>query len=87
MAEHVTVVAMVSFESGNLEHTTTSSLTTPLGRWLKGGSRRERSQLVHVEIMPLIANFLICQTEPYKKGAVQRAAVEAAYHCRYVLMR
>src|SRR6185437_9886697 len=32
----------------------------------------------------LYADFLLCPTEPYKKGSVQRAKVISAIHRRYV---
>jgi hypothetical protein len=32
----------------------------------------------------LFADFLICPTEPFMKGAVQRAKVKSAYHRHYV---
>ena len=52
MAARAGIVAMASFASGTLEHTTTLSRTTPLGRGLKDGLRPERSQLAPAMITP-----------------------------------
>jgi hypothetical protein len=50
--------------------------------WLKAGVKpREDNACLATD---LYADFLICPTEPFKKGAVQRAKVKAAYHRHYV---
>jgi hypothetical protein len=35
-------------------------------------------------LLYLFADFLICPTEPFKKGSVQKAKVVSAEHRRYV---
>lgn len=50
--------------------------------WLRAGAKPTGACQLNAD---LFADFLICPTEPYKKGAVQEAKVKAAYHRRYVL--
>ena len=35
----------------------------------------------------IFADFLVCPTEPFKKGSVQRAKILSAHHRRYVPIR
>jgi hypothetical protein len=52
--------------------------------WLEAGAKPTGACQDNAD---LFADFLICPTEPYKKGAVQKAKVKAAYHRHYVLIR
>ena len=54
--------------------------------WLEAGVKEpEKSQSASpVSLVYLFADFLICPTEPFKKGSVQKAKVVSAEHRRYV---
>lgn len=52
--------------------------------WLEAGAKPTGACQDNAD---LFADFLICPTEPYKKGAVQKAKVKAASHRHYVLIR
>jgi hypothetical protein len=54
--------------------------------WLEAGVKKsERSKSVNpASTVYLFADFLVCPTEPFKKGSVQRAKVLEAKHRRYV---
>ena len=50
--------------------------------WLEAGAKPTGACHDNAD---LFADFLICPTESYKKGAVQKSKVKAAYHRHYVL--
>ena len=54
--------------------------------WLEAGVKRpEKSQYASpASLVYSFADFLICPTEPFKKGSVQKAKVVSAEHRRYV---
>ena len=49
--------------------------------WLKAGAKPTGACQDNAD---LFADFLICPTDPYKKGAVQKAKVKAAYRRHYL---
>ena len=54
--------------------------------WLSAGVKpSDRSKYASPESMVnLFGDFLICPTEPFKKGSVQRAKIKSVTHRRYV---
>jgi hypothetical protein len=62
-----------------------SSGETVVG-WLEAGVSEKDKQAYYIpaSTVYLFADFLICPTESFKKGAVQRAEVKSATHRRYV---
>jgi hypothetical protein len=54
--------------------------------WLEAGvSKSEQDELASpASQLYLFADFVICPTEPWRKGAVQQAKVKSASHRRYV---
>ena len=55
--------------------------------WLEAGvkdSAKSRVATPPASSVYLFADFLICPTEPFKKGSVQRAKIVSAQHRRYV---
>src|ERR1035441_6263118 len=53
--------------------------------WLEAGiSERESKFVSPISAVNLYADFLICPTEPFKKGSVQIAKVESANHRHYI---
>jgi len=57
--------------------------------WLEAGTKdAEKSNYASpASMVYLYADFLICPTEPYKKGSVQEATVKSAAHRHYVLIK
>jgi hypothetical protein len=55
-------------------------------KWLEAGNKEtERSRYASpASMVCLFADFLICPTEPFKKGSVQKAKVKSASHRHYV---
>ena len=55
-------------------------------KWLEAGvTEREKATLASpASMVYLVADFLLCPTEPFRKGAVQRAEVKSAIHRHYV---
>lgn len=55
-------------------------------QWLEAGVKEpEKSRDPSpASLVDLFADFLICPTEPFKKGSVQRAKIMSAEHRRYV---
>jgi hypothetical protein len=62
-----------------------SSWETVIG-WLEDGlPKSERAKYVSpASAVDLYADFLVCPTEPFRKGAVQLAKIKTASHRRYV---
>jgi hypothetical protein len=56
-----------------------------VSRWLEAGvTQAEKKNLAcPAGAIDLYADFLICPTEPFKRGAVQHAAVKSATHRHY----
>jgi hypothetical protein len=54
--------------------------------WLEAGiTKSERDKLASpASALYLFAEFVICPTEPFKNGSVQRAIVKSASHRHYV---
>ena len=54
--------------------------------WLEAGTTPAEKENIACPVgaIDLYADFLICPTEPLKKGAVQHAVVKSATHRRYV---
>jgi hypothetical protein len=55
-------------------------------KWLEAGvPESERANYASpASSVNLYADFLICPTEPFKQGSVQRATIKSASHRRYV---
>jgi hypothetical protein len=55
-------------------------------RWLDAGvSKSDRARYVNpASMVDLYADFVVCPTEPFRKGAVQTAEIRSATHRRYV---
>jgi len=55
-------------------------------RWLEAGiPKSERARYASpASAVDLYADFLVCPTEPFRKGAVQTAEIKSATHRRYV---
>jgi hypothetical protein len=55
-------------------------------KWLLDGvpARERPNQASPESTVYLYADFLVCPTEPLKKGAVQEANIKSASHRRYV---
>lgn len=54
-------------------------------KWLEAGvNESERHYASPASMVLLFADFLICPTEPFKKGSVQQAKVKSASHRHYV---
>jgi hypothetical protein len=53
--------------------------------WLQAGvTERESKFASQISLVDMYADFLICPTEPWKKGSVQQAAVKSADHRHYI---
>jgi len=54
--------------------------------WLLAGLKPSERQeyATPASAVYLFADFLICPTEPFKKGSVQRAEIKSALHRHYV---
>ena len=65
---------------------TDESSRTRVMEWLEGGvNDREKQMAVSpASMLCLFADFVICPTEPFKKGSVQQAKVKSASHKHYV---
>lgn len=59
---------------------------TRLLKWIEAGVSNETKSKSAVPLtsVNLFADFLICPTEPFKKGSVQRAQVKSSSHRRYI---
>jgi len=57
--------------------------------WLEAGIKdAEKSNYASpASMVYLYADFLICPTEPHKKGSVQEATFKSAVHRHYVLTK
>ena len=55
-------------------------------KWLEEGVKPSERQnyAAPASAVNLFADFLVCPTEPFKKGAVQEATVKSALHRHYV---
>ena len=53
--------------------------------WLQARATERESKFVsQISLVDMYADFLICPTEPFKKGSVQQAQVKSADHRHYV---
>ena len=54
--------------------------------WLNAGvpKKDREAYFVPASTVYLFADFLVCPTEPFKKGSVQQAKVKSAVHRHYV---
>jgi len=54
--------------------------------WLEAGvPKSERTKYVTpASVVDLYANFLVCPTQPFRKGSVQEATIKSATHRHYV---
>ena len=57
--------------------------------WLNEGTTRSERQEYNIPstAVDLFADFVVCPTEPFKQGSVQKAKVLSATHRRYVHFR
>jgi hypothetical protein len=52
--------------------------------WLRAGMKAsDRSKLAVPDDAYMYADFLVCPTEPFKKGSVQHATIKSASNRRY----
>jgi hypothetical protein len=68
------------------EYAPDESSWTRVASWLEDGVKdSNKSQYASpASTVCLFADFVICPTEPFKKGAVQQARVKSALHRHYV---
>ena len=66
------------------EYTPDESSGLRVRGWLEAGAKPHEGLACQVNV-DLFADFLVCPTEPFKKGSVQKANVKAADHRHYVL--
>jgi hypothetical protein len=87
------MAVMASFGFGTSERTTIfapdASSWAKIESWLESGIKDSAKSRVcsPASSVYLFADFLICPTEPFKKGSVQHAKIISAQHRRYVPAR
>ncbi len=60
-----------------------------IDKWLGGGPSKAdwEKAAAPLSYVYLYADFLVCPTEPFRKGAVQLAKIKSANHMRYTRFR